>query len=90
MLDISIMVRTTLNLDPGVLRELKRRAKKKNRPLGDIASEELARAFSGPSDAAAWPPPGWVVKEMGPCPVDLSDARSLWEFLDRETYDLSP
>ena len=84
------MVRTTLNLDPAVLGELKRRAKKQNRPLGDVASQELARAFSEASATAVWPPPGWVSKDMGPCAVDLSDTEALWEFLDRETYDLTP
>ena len=83
------MVRTTLNLDPAVLSELKRRAKKRNQPLGDVASEELAEKFKVERGQRHWPPEGWVTKDMGPFAVDLSDSGALWEFLDREAFDLT-
>ncbi|MEO8541183.1 MAG: hypothetical protein ABI577_15685 [bacterium] len=79
------MVRTTLNLDPSVLSELKRRAKKHNRPLGDIASEELAEKFKVERVQRNWPPEGWVVHSMGEFAVDLDDKEALLEFFDRES-----
>ena len=39
------MVRTTINLDPTVLRELKERAECEGKTLGDMASVLLARAL---------------------------------------------
>jgi hypothetical protein len=79
------MVRTTLNLDPAVLGELKRRAKKQNRPLGDVASEELAEKFKVERVQRNWPPEGWVVRSMGEFALDLEDKDALWEFFDRES-----
>ena len=78
------MPRTTLNLDASVLMELKRRAKKQRKPLGDVASEELGRLFAEDRAGTTWPPPGWIVKSMGPPVVAIDVGDALWEFLDRE------
>lgn len=79
------MVRTTLNLDPDILAELKRRAKKQHRTLGEVASCELEKAFEAGRPALSWPPEGWVSQDMGALfPID--DTNALWDFLDRETY----
>lgn len=40
------MVRTTLNLDDTVLRELKRLGKERDMPIGEVASQLLARALA--------------------------------------------
>lgn len=65
-----IMPRTTLNLASSVLRELKRRQRKDPRPLGDIASELLARILRVESPPTQ--PFTWVAKPMG-LSVDLED-----------------
>jgi hypothetical protein len=78
------MVRTTLNLKPEVLSELKRRARKQGRTLGDVASEELECAFRKEASGRTWPPPGWVTKHMGEPLIPLEDKDALWEFFDRE------
>lgn len=79
------MPRTTLNLDAAVLAELKRRASKEGRSLGELASCELEKAFKASQPAGQWPPKGWVSQDMGVLfPVD--DTAALWEFLDREAY----
>lgn len=82
------MVRTTLNLDAAVLAELKRRASKEGRSLGELASCELEKAFKADRPARQWPPEGWVSQDMGALfPVD--DTRALWDFLDGEAYGVA-
>lgn len=73
------MTRTTLDLDDGVLRELKARRARENKPLGVIASELLARALDqepAPVDELIW-----VSQPMG-AKVDLEDRDALWAALD--------
>ncbi|HMO96403.1 MAG TPA: hypothetical protein PKD27_09785 [Tepidiformaceae bacterium] len=77
------MARTTLNLDPGVLAELKRRARKRQKSLGEVASEQLAKSFRDEREAISWPPPGWTA-DMGESAVPLEDREALQEFFDRE------
>ena len=64
------MPRTTLDIDPEVLRELKRRRAAEHKPLGVIASELLARALAEdvtrPLDFV-WKSAGMVAK------LDLDD-----------------
>ncbi len=75
------MARTTLDLDDGVLRELKARRGREHKPLGVIASELLARAFEEdptPSGEIAW-----VSRPMG-AKVDLADSDAVWAALDRD------
>lgn len=74
------MTRTTLDLDDGVLRELKARRARENKPLGVIASELLARAFDEePREEGDFV---WVSRPMG-AKVDLEDRDALWAALDR-------
>jgi len=40
------MARTTLDLDPSVTQELRRRAKREHKSMGQVASEALAQAFA--------------------------------------------
>jgi hypothetical protein len=78
------MPRTTLNLTPAVLAELRRRATRTKRPLGDVASEELARAFKEDKPAAKWPPLNLKTHDFGEWRVPLEDGKALWEHLDRD------
>lgn len=76
---IRCMTRTTLDLDDGVLRALKARRARENKPMGVIASELLARALDQeptPADDLRW-----ISRSMG-AKVDLEDRDALWAALD--------
>jgi len=72
-------MRTTLDLDPAVLAELKRRREVEGKPLGVIASEllqqALATAPSGRRDFV-WQSHALELR------VDLEDKDALWRALD--------
>lgn len=75
------MARTTLDLDPAVLRELRRRGAREGKSMGQVASELLARAVSGDGDAPI-PPFTWIVADLGRPLVDLEDKEAVWRILD--------
>jgi hypothetical protein len=75
------MARTTLDIEDGVLRELKARRQREGRPLGVIASELLAQALHTPPGPATGEPLVWVSRPMAP-KVDLEDRDALWAALD--------
>ena len=65
------MPRTTANIDAGVLKDLKHRAKQEGKSLGQVISEIAASALKNepPGDRE---PVAWVVRPMG-ARVDLTD-----------------
>jgi hypothetical protein len=76
------MPRTTIDLDPTVLRELKRRKRESGRSIGQLASELLAGALRRPTGT----PSGaggvtWRSAPMG-ARVDLDDKEALRRALD--------
>ncbi len=73
-------MRTTIDLDPGVLRDLKARARREHKSLGRVASELLSASLAseGPADA---PPFTWIARPMGAL-VDLEDKEALRRALD--------
>ena len=75
------MTRTTIDLDPSVVRELKRRGKLEGKSMGQVASEALARALSrqGTPDL---PPFRWTSGNLGAPKVDLDDREALLAILD--------
>lgn len=76
------MARTTLDLDPTILRELKRRKRASGRSIGSIASELLARALHEPDVNAAPPAPmRWRSAQMG-ARVDLEDKEAVRRALE--------
>lgn len=76
------MPRTTLDLDPAVLRELKRRKRESGRSIGQLASELLASALRRPTpSSAAAPGVTWRSARMG-ARVDLEDKEALRRVLD--------
>lgn len=81
------MPRTTLNLDPSVLDELKERARREGRPLGEVASLLLAQALK--TKPSKKKPFAWKAEHMGTPRIDLSDWGKVWEFLDREMLEAS-
>ena len=77
------MPRTTIDLDPGVLRELKRRKRASGRSIGEIASEVLAGALraSGAPRGPDRPSLRWRTARMG-ARLDLADKEALHRALD--------
>jgi hypothetical protein len=74
-----IMPRTTLDLDPAVLRELKRRKRASGQSLGQLASELLAGALSEPpSERQAV---RWRTSPMG-ARIDLDDKEAVRRAID--------
>jgi plasmid stability protein len=71
-----IMARTTLDLDPEVLRELRRRGAREGKSMGQLASELLVRAMDGPADLPA-PDFIWITGDLGLPLVDLEDPEAV-------------
>jgi hypothetical protein len=78
------MPRTTLDLDPAIVRELRRRGAREGKSMGQVASELLARAVADDQDAPA-PPFKWIVADMGGLLVDLEDKEAVRRVLDEQT-----
>jgi len=74
------MPRTTLDLDSNVTEALRERAKRSGKSMGQVASEELARAFANdrPKEVAF----RWISHNMGEPLIDLEDKEALWAILD--------
>jgi hypothetical protein len=76
------MARTTLDLDPTVTQELRRRAKREHKSMGQVASEALAQAFA--REPAEPPPFEWKTHHMGIPLIDLEDKDALYRIFDEE------
>jgi plasmid stability protein len=76
-----IMARTTLDLDPAVLRELRIRSRNSKKSMGRVASEILAQALSHPNDTPG-PPFQWVSRDLGVPVVNLEDKEAVRAILD--------
>ena len=73
------MPRTTIDIDAGVLRELKRRQRKEGKTLGQLVSELLAvslRRSERPADDLRW-----TARPMG-ARVDLEDKEAVRRALE--------
>lgn len=76
------MTRTTLNLDPSVLRELRERSRRERKSLGTLASQLLAREL-GEEGERRPRTFSWVSRNLGRPAVDLEDKEALNALLDR-------
>ena len=74
-----IMTRTTLNLDPDVLRALKRRQRREGKSLGVLVSEMLAPGLR--EEAPELPPLRWTSRRMR-ARIDLEDKEAVRRALD--------
>lgn len=74
------MPRTTIDLDAGVLRELKRR-KRSGQSLGELASELLAGAMHEPASRPPRPGLRWRSAPMG-ARIDLEDKEAVRRSVD--------
>lgn len=71
-----IMPRTTIDIDPVVLQELKRRQAREGKTLGHLVSEMLASALVDAGDGPAAAPFTWTSRRMG-ARVDLEDKEAV-------------
>jgi hypothetical protein len=77
-----IMTRTTIDLDPSVLRQLKARQRREGKSLGRLASELLTAAMESDGDEPRPPAPlAWSSRPMRAI-VDLDDPEALRRVLD--------
>lgn len=75
------MPRTTIDLDPTVLRELKRRARHEGKSLGRVASEVLSAALEREAPPQSPTPLAWSARPMG-ARIDLEDAEAVRRALE--------
>ncbi|MPZ66474.1 MAG: antitoxin [Pseudonocardiaceae bacterium] len=76
-------MRTTLDLDSSVLRQLKERQREQNKTLGQLVSELLARALADTAPASEPAPLEWTVHPMR-ARVDLEDRDAVQRLLDAD------
>ncbi len=74
-------MRTTLDIDDPVLREVKAIHEKEGRPMGAVVSELLAEALAQRSSSRARPSFRWTSRHMNSL-VDLSDKDAVYAALD--------
>ena len=74
-------MRTTIDLDPTVLRDLRQRARQEGKSLGRVASEVLSAALERDAPVAAVPPLAWSSRPMG-ARVDLEDPEAVRRAMD--------
>ena len=75
------MTRTTLNLDPSVLKELRERSARERRSIGELASQLLARELH--QEVQPTPPFSWVSRDLGKPAVDLEDKEARRAVLEK-------
>jgi hypothetical protein len=79
----SRIMRTTIDLDPTIVKELKRRSKGAGKSMGQVASELLATSLR--EQAGRPRNPGglaWIAKNLGRPLVDLEDKEAVRAILD--------
>jgi hypothetical protein len=74
-------MRTTLDIDEPVLKELKRRQRAEGKSLGKLASELLARALAEPHKETSEGRFTWMSRDMG-ARVDLADKEAVYQAMD--------
>jgi hypothetical protein len=74
------MARTTIDIDPAVLRRLNERKRREGKTLGQLVSELLTRALSE-TDAPTATAFGWISRPMS-ARVDLEDKEAVRRVLE--------
>ena len=75
-------MRTTLNIDALLLRELKQRQAAEGKSLGPPVSNLLARALKEEAGCPVPDPSSWIARPMG-ARVYLADKEAVYRALDR-------
>ena len=77
-------MRTTINIDDPILKEVKKLQKTEGKSLGRLVSDLLARALRESKPARPKPKQScWISKSMGER-IDLSDKEALCSAMDRQ------
>ena len=76
-------MRTTLDIDAPILREVKALREREGRSMGAVVSELLAEALAGRRSSRARPAFRWLSRDMKPL-VDLSDKEAVYAALDAD------
>jgi hypothetical protein len=79
----SCIMRTTLDIDDPILREVKAIHEREGRSIGAIVSELLAEALARRRPSCARPSFRWTSREMK-CLIDLADKETVYAALDGE------
>jgi hypothetical protein len=74
-------MRTTLDIDDPILREVKALHEREGRSMGAVVSELLAEALARRRSSRARPSFRWTSRDMKPL-VDLSDKEAVYAALD--------
>jgi hypothetical protein len=77
-------MRTTIDLDPTVLRELKQRSVRSGKSMGQLASELLARSLDEHAEKSTESPLTWIARDLGIPRVDLEDKEAVRAALDSD------
>ena len=82
----SRIMRTTIDLDPSVLEELRRRSRRAGKTMGQLASELLARSLrQEQAEQTHAPGLAWISKDLGRPRVDLEDKEAVRAVLETST-----
>ena len=76
------MSRTTLDLDPSVLLQLRRRSRQEHKSMGQIASELLAKGLAQGEAFQPAAPPEWRSWDLGRPRIDLEDKEAMRRALE--------
>jgi hypothetical protein len=77
-------MRTTVNIDDPILKDLKKIQQKEGKSLGRLISDLLAQALGERKSAKAPTRPAkWISKSMG-ARIDLADHEALYAAMERE------
>ena len=78
-------MRTTIDIDDPILKEVKKLQKTEGKSLGRLVSDLLARALREGKPAGQKPKPSeWISKSMG-ARIDLDDKEALYSAMERQT-----
>jgi hypothetical protein len=78
-------MRTTVDIDDPILKDLKKIQEKEGKSLGRLISDLLARAIGErKSSKASVKPARWISKAMG-ARVDLADREALYAAMEQES-----
>jgi hypothetical protein len=77
-------MRTTVDIDDPILKDLKKLQKREGKSLGRLISDLLAQAIGERKSARApATPPQWISKAMG-ARIDLADWEALYDAMERK------
>jgi aryl-alcohol dehydrogenase-like predicted oxidoreductase len=79
------MRRTTFELDPSILAQLRRRAAHEGKSMGQLVSELLAQQLPVEASISGAQELEWTSRELGVPRVDLEDKEALHALLDPGT-----